>query len=57
MNPHLIAALALIGLTESSTEADVTAAQAKLEADRVKLAAEKDEAIKLASTHGAGARR
>lgn len=54
MPVHLLAALALIGLTESSTEADVTAAQAKLEADRVKLAAEKDEAIKLASTHGAG---
>ena len=54
MNAHLIAALALIGLTESSTEADVTAAKELLEGERAKLAADKDAAVKLAATSGAG---
>lgn len=54
MPKHLLAALALIGLTDSSTEADVTAAKELLEGERAKLAADKDEAVKLAASSGAG---
>lgn len=57
MNKHLLAALALIGLTESSTEADVTAKQKELEAEKLKLGqlvTEKETAIKLAATRGDG---
>ncbi len=57
VNKILLAALALIGLTETATEADVAAKKAELESDKLKLSqltADNEKAIKLAATRGDG---